>query len=125
MAEKKVRLKKTAETVRERADKVTSKEVKPASRKLPKVNRPLSVLRRKTKKTTVSRSKTTEKKRRFKLIPRFFPEAWTELKLVTWPTKKEAARLTGAVLIFATFFAIFVQLLDFVFNKLVKEIFLK
>ena len=70
-------------------------------------------------------SKTIEKKRRFKLIPRFFPEAWTELKLVTWPTKKQAARLTGAVLIFATFFAIFVQLLDLVFNKLVKEIFLK
>jgi len=125
MAKKKVRLKKTAETVRERADKMTSKEVKPATRKIPQVNRPLSVLRRKTKKTTVSRSQKVDKKRRFKLFPSFFPEAWKELRLVTWPTKKEAARLTGAVLIFATFFAIFVQLLDFVFNKLVKEIFLK
>jgi len=125
MAEKKVRLKKTVETVRERADKVALKDTKPTSRKLPKVNRPLSVLRRKTKKTMVSRSKTVEKKRRFKVFPSFFPEAWTELKLVSWPLKKEAARLTGAVLIFATFFAVFVQLLDLVFNKLVKEIFLK
>ena len=124
MPGKKLRVRKPAETVRERAEKLTAKQDKSSSPKSSKVNKPLSILRSVTKKKTGSRV-GTQKSKRFRLIPKFFPEAWGELRLVTWPTKKEAARLTGAVIIFAAFFAVFIQLLDLVFNKLVKEIFLK
>jgi preprotein translocase subunit SecE len=124
MPGKKVLLRKQAETVRERAEKLTAKQEKVGKQKPSKVNRPLSILRSVTKKRADTRT-NAKKTKRFRIIPRFFPEAWSELRLVTWPTKKEAARLTGAVIIFAAFFAVFIQLLDLVFNKLVKEIFLK
>src|SRR5437868_4513863 len=33
-------------------------------------------------------------------VPKFFREAWAELKLVTWPNRQETFKLTTAVLLF-------------------------
>lgn len=129
---KKPRVRKSHETVRERADKQTAKREKPSkgSKIKSKIVRPLSTVRRVGAKE-FHPVKVPEKKgvrhlnKRVRLVPKFVREAWAELKLVTWPTKKEAARLTGAVIVFAVFFSLFIQLLDVVFNKIVKEIFLK
>lgn len=129
---KKPRIRKSPETVRERAEKQTAKQATPTktSKLKGKIHRPLSVLRKAGSKEyhpiPVPDNKTGRiLKKRVRIVPKFVREAWAELKLVTWPTKKEAARLTSAVIIFALFFSVFIQLLDFAFNKLVKEIFIK
>lgn len=127
---KKPRVRKSPETVRERADKQTAKDNAPKGKIKGKIVRPLSVLRRVASKeyhpVPVPDNKTGKVlKKRVRLVPRFVRESWEEIKLVTWPTKKEAARLTVAVLVFALVFSIFVQLLDVIFNRVVKEIFLK
>lgn len=127
---KKPRVRKAPETVRERADKQTAKKNTPPSKLKGKIVRPLSAIRRVGAKEyhpiPVPDNKAGRVlKKRVRIVPKFIREAWAELKLVTWPTKKEATRLTLAVFIFAIFFAIFIQVLDLVFNKLVKEIFIK
>lgn len=127
---KKPRVRKAPETVRERADKQTAKKNAAPSKLKGKIHRPLSTLRKVGAKEyhpiPVPNNKAGRVlKTRVRLVPKFVREAWAELKLVTWPTKKEAANLTLAVFAFAIFFAIFIQLLDLVFNKLVKEIFIK
>jgi preprotein translocase subunit SecE len=129
-SKKKPRVRKSPETVRERADKQTAKDHAPKGKIKSKIVRPLSVLRKVGNKeyhpVPVPDNKAGKVlKKRVRLMPKFVREAWAELKLVTWSTKKEAARLTAAVLIFATIFAIFVQVLDLIFNRVVKEIFLK
>lgn len=129
---KKPRIRKSPETVRERAEKETAKREKPTKRSKVKgrIYRPLSTLRRVGSKE-YHPIKVPEKKgvrhlnKRVRIVPKFVRESWAELKLVTWPSKKEAARLTGAVIVFALFFAIFIQILDVFFNKIVKEIFVK
>jgi preprotein translocase subunit SecE len=57
--------------------------------------------------------------------PKYFRESWQELKKVTWPTRKEAWRLTWSVFIFSAFFAIFTALADFGLSKAVERILLK
>lgn len=124
---KKPRIRKTPETVRERADRNTTKKEGRTRKLRGKIHRPLSVLRRVGRKeynpVPVPNNKAGKVLgKRVRIVPKFFHEAWAELKLVTWPTKKEAARLTGAVIIFAVIFSIFVQVLDFLFSKLIKVI---
>jgi len=127
---KKVRLRKTPESVRERADKRIVKKETTTHKLKGKIHRPLSVLRRVGQKeyhpVPVPDNKVGRVlKKRVRIMPRYIRESWAELKLVTWPSKKEAARLTGAVVIFAVIFAVVIQLLDVVFNKLFKIIFIK
>jgi preprotein translocase subunit SecE len=131
-AKKQPRKRKSAESVRERADKQVAKKDAPTktSKLKGKIHKPLSVLRRVSAKeyhpVPVPDNKAGKVlKKRVRIVPKFVRESWAELKLITWPTKKEAARLTLAVIIFAVAFSIFVQLLDFIFNKLIKEILLK
>lgn len=63
------------------------------------------------------------KKRSF--IPSYFKGAWDEVKLVTWPNRRETVRLTIAVFIFSLIFGLFVAILDFGLDKIFKEIILK
>ncbi len=63
--------------------------------------------------------------RRVKIVPKYFSEAFQEVKLVTWPNRKDTIRLTSAVFIFSLIFAVVVGLLDFVLDKLFKELILK
>ncbi len=55
----------------------------------------------------------------------YFVSSWKELKNVTWPDRKTSLKLTGVVLLFTFAFAIFTTLLDFGFEKLARQIFLK
>ena len=59
------------------------------------------------------------------IIPRYFRKSFKELKLVTWPNRKQTRQLTFAVVVFATIFAIFIACLDFVLDKIFKRILLK
>lgn len=55
----------------------------------------------------------------------FFKGAFSEIRKVKWPTRKEAAKLTLAVVVFAIVFAIFTTVIDFGINKLFEQLFLK
>ena len=126
------RRKKMPETVRERAEKESIKKSTPkkTAKVRAKIHRPLSKLRRIGAKE-YHPIKTPDNKagrvmgKRVRFVPKFVSESWAELKQVTWPTKREAASKTIAVIGFAIAFTIFVQLLDFIFSKVVKEIILR
>lgn len=62
--------------------------------------------------------------KRVRIVPKYFREAWGEIKLVTWPNRKETIRLTIAVFVFALVFALIVGGLDFVLDKIFRRILL-
>ena len=63
-------------------------------------------------------------KRRY-FIPRFFKEAWAELRQVTWPDRRNTAKLTLAVFTFAVVFGVLVALTDYGLDQLFKKTILK
>lgn len=60
-----------------------------------------------------------------KRISKYFRESWVELQKVTWPTRKQAIKLTAAVIIFAIAFAAIIALLDTVFSNMLQKLILK
>lgn len=59
------------------------------------------------------------------LVPRYFRNSWHELRLVTWPTKRESRRLTFAVMCFAVIFGVIIAIVDYGLDKVFKRILLK
>lgn len=59
------------------------------------------------------------------VIPPYFKNSWRELKMVTWPTRKQTRQLTLAVIMFSIVLGSFVALLDLGFGKLFKEVIIK
>ncbi|MFO0971477.1 MAG: preprotein translocase subunit SecE [Candidatus Saccharimonadales bacterium] len=55
----------------------------------------------------------------------YFISSWRELRQVTWPSRRTAWKLTLTVFLFSALFAAFTSGLDYGFEKLAKEIFLK
>jgi preprotein translocase subunit SecE len=51
---------------------------------------------------------------------KFLKEVQTELNQVTWPTRKEVIRLTGAVVLISLIVGAYIGALDLVFTKLVQ-----
>jgi len=127
---KEPRKRKGPTTVREHAEKQAEKRVEKPSKIKGKISRPFSALRKIGAKEYTP-IKVPDKKiirhlnKKGHFVPRFLRESWAELKKVTWPTKREAARLTLAVFIFAIVFAVFIQIIDYGFSRLVKEIILR
>ena len=58
-------------------------------------------------------------------IKRFFEEARTEFRHVNWPTRQEAARLTGVVVFLSLGLALFLGAFDYLFTYLLKTFILK
>lgn len=56
---------------------------------------------------------------------RYLRDSWRELRMVTWPSFSNSARLTGAVIIFSVIFSIFIAIVDFGLDKLFRQILLK
>ncbi|HEV2403646.1 MAG TPA: preprotein translocase subunit SecE [Candidatus Saccharimonadales bacterium] len=59
------------------------------------------------------------------LVPRYFRNSWRELRLVTWPNKKESRRLTLAVMLFAILFGIVIAIVDYGLDKIFRRVLLK
>lgn len=59
------------------------------------------------------------------LLPRYIRNSWQELKLVTWPNWKTSRKLTSAVIVFALIFGITVAIVDFLLDKLFRNVLLK
>ena len=54
----------------------------------------------------------------------YFKESRQELKKVTWPSRKEASKLTFAVMIFTTVYSLFTIGVDYIFKEFVQKLFL-
>jgi preprotein translocase SecE subunit len=128
---KKVRVRKTAPTIRERVEdaKVKSEAPVKPSRIKPALNAaawPLRPIKR-------VRLPQLPDNQFFKVlsrilnffIPRYIINSWKELRQVTWPNRRETWRLTGAVIIFAIIFGGLVAALDKVLDVLFKNLVLK
>lgn len=59
------------------------------------------------------------------LWPTYFRNSWKELRQVTWPTGKETWRLTLAVILFSIVFGLLIAGVDWVLEKLFKQVLLK
>ncbi len=59
------------------------------------------------------------------LVPIYFRNSWRELRLVTWPSRKQSRQLTFAVLVFAIVFGAAIALVDYGLDKLFRNILLK
>ncbi len=131
MAEKKKRrVIKKAETVRERADK---KQVEPKQRRIRqtagKVGVPIKAAARFGSREYYlpmpdNRVGRFLNKRRY-VIPRFYREAWAELRQVVWPSRRETIKLTTAVILFALIFGALIWVTDMGIEKLFRKVILK
>ncbi len=52
-------------------------------------------------------------------------EVKIELSRVTWPTKKKAVYMTGAVILFALIIGLFISGVDFGFTKIIQFLSIK
>ena len=59
------------------------------------------------------------------LVPPYFRNSWRELRLVTWPNWRLSWRLTFAVLAFALVLALAIAGVDWLLDRLFKDILLK
>jgi preprotein translocase SecE subunit len=58
-------------------------------------------------------------------VPPYFRNSFKELKLVTWPGKRQSIRLTYAVLGFSIVFGLAIAIVDYGLDKLSKQVLLK
>ncbi len=59
------------------------------------------------------------------LLPVYFRNSWRELRLVTWPDRRTSWKLTYAVIVFSILFGVIIAAVDFVLDKLFKELIIK
>ena len=60
----------------------------------------------------------------FSRLTSYFQESRLEFKRVNWPTRQETIRLTGMVIALSLIFAVFLGLLDMVFNYVLVHYFI-
>ena len=58
-------------------------------------------------------------------VPRYLRNSWKELRLVTWPSRRQSRQLTSAVLVFALVFGAAIAVVDYGLDKLFRNILLK
>lgn len=128
---KKRKLRAASETVRERAESKASSPAKPRRirRTVKTVGRPLRAARRVGAKEIYlpmpdNRFGRFLNKRRY-FIPRYFRESWQELRLVSWPNRRETTKLTLAVFTFAIIFGFLVSITDYGLDQIFKRVLLK
>ncbi|MEI6755921.1 MAG: preprotein translocase subunit SecE [bacterium] len=135
-SDKKVRRVKNPETFREKALKASEAEQKP-SKSSHVSNKLISWIFVPIKKVLLIIAHTKPVQIIWKIIrkpvrviglivlPRYIRNSWIELKQVTWPDWKTSRKLTSAVIIFALIFGITVAIVDFLLDKLFKNVLLK
>ena len=127
---KKSRVRKT-ETMRDKAQKAETSKQKPR-----RLNKTANAVKKPFKKakdigTTEYYLITPSEKgirgfltKRRRFIPKYFRDSYKELKLVTWPNRRETLRLMWAVFIFAIVFGLLITVVDYGLEKLFREAFL-
>jgi len=116
---KKSRVRKSAPTMRQVVEAQAEKNEIPSVKKRPvrtavsKLLKPLSPLFNIIKKVL-----------RW-IAPRYFVNSFREVRLVTWPSRRETWRLTGAVFIFAVVFGTIIYFVDKGLDEIFKKFVLK
>ncbi len=126
---KRLRVRKT-ETVREKAEKARVSTHKPRRVRsaISKVGKPFLIAREKGRREIYLPlpdnrvGRFLNKRRSF--VPKYFKEAWAELRQVTWPGRAETWKLTLAVFMFAIIFGLLVAVVDFGLDRLFKQVIL-
>lgn len=128
---RKPRIRKTAPTIREKAkaaqSKAESRKPKRLKRLAKATTKPFRAVNVPSNPVTRFLGKVWRIIRKVLgwLIPSYFINAWREVRLVTWPGRKETWRLTLAVAIFAIVFGALVygvdKVIDILFRKLVLK----
>ncbi len=59
------------------------------------------------------------------IMPSYFRNSWRELRLVTWPSRRETWKLTAAVFMFAIIFGLIIAITDYGLDKLFRKVILK
>lgn len=59
------------------------------------------------------------------VVPRYVRNSFKELRMVTWPTRRQTLQLTTAVILFSVTFGVVVALFDFGLDKLFKQVILR
>lgn len=57
-----------------------------------------------------------------KKIKTFFKEAWSELKKVNWPSRKETIKYTLTVIFILTVVALYLGGIDFLFTRVLNKL---
>jgi preprotein translocase SecE subunit len=124
------------QTVREKAQSKTSKAETAKPKKLGKVKKVIAWPFKKVAWPFKKAGKFLGRFRVFRFIAKVFKflakillinyliSSWKELKLVTWPSRRESWRLTFAVLAFAIVFGALVATLDYGLSHLFKSLLL-
>lgn len=68
------------------------------------------------------KKEAAKKESRFKKMGKFFRDIKSELKLVTWPTKEQTIKLTGAVIAFVIIFGAITGAFDYVISSIIKMV---
>ncbi len=87
--------------------------------------KPTKVSKTKAEKPVKTKKTSIKRKRSFGILGKiggYFKGAWVELRQVHWPTRSATWGLTGAVLLFAAFFVVFITLLDAGFKYVFEQI---
>jgi preprotein translocase SecE subunit len=58
-------------------------------------------------------------------VPPYIRNSWRELRLVTWPNRRQSWQLVNAVIIFSVVFGIIIAVVDYGLDKLFKEFIIK
>lgn len=58
-------------------------------------------------------------------VPPYIRNSWKELRLVSWPNMRMTLRLTYAVIVFSVVFGLIVAGVDWVLDKIFKELIIK
>ncbi len=124
---------KKTQTVRERTETAPKDKPRRIRKTARKISLPLGKVRHVGKKEVNvplplpdnKAGRVLKKKVKFRIVPKFVREAFVEVKLVTWPDRRQTINLTLAVFIFAVVFATLVGGLDYVLGELFKKLFVK
>jgi len=125
---KKPRIRKTAPTVRERVEIAKTKAEAPKKQR--RIRGGAAVLAKPLKKIRGPKLPDNRAGRILRrigqvFVPRYLINSWREVKLVSWPNRKETWRLTLAVFIFAAVFGGLVAGVDKVLDIIFKNLVLK
>jgi len=127
---RKPRIRKTAPTLREKAEAAKLAEQKnrgPASKFLLLITKFSKKLRLPDNKFTLPIKRAFAFIGRIlgKLVPPYFKNSWKELKQVNWPNRKETWRLTLAVFVFAVVLGTVVAGVDWVLEQIFRKVILE
>jgi preprotein translocase SecE subunit len=75
---------------------------------------------RRARPTRADRKKKEDVRQRGRVI-NFFIQVWAELRRVQWPDRAQVTQATAVVVVFCLVAGAYLGILDYVFNKLVKE----